>query len=101
MQKVCLIVPVERPKRSRKKVKKQTPHKNAVVTLQPCFNTDIYTNGAAINMSYHTGEITHGIIAESTKDWIKVYIVNKQGQCLIREIELEDYINGVWIIKLL
>lgn len=100
MKKASLIVPVERPSRSRKKVNQHFENK-AVIINQMVFNTDVYNNGAAIKMTYHTGETANGIIAESTKDFLKVYIVNKFGICQIREIYLEEYISGTWGIKLL
>lgn len=102
MEKAILVVPVERPRRSRQHIKAAPwGMSRAPITKQYCFNTDTYRTGQAIKMSHHTGEVAKGIISECTKDWIKVYIVDQSGNCLIREIELEDYIAGSWIVELL
>lgn len=97
-----LVVPVERPHRSKGRITAAPwGMRRSVVVPQYCFNTDMYRTGEVVEMSHHEGEVSKGLIAECTKDYMKVYIVDKMGEPLMREIELEEYIAGTWIIKLL
>lgn len=100
-QLIGLIIQVETEK---KEAYNQAAHfcsSNQLVVNSPCFNTDTYYTGQAINISHHSGEEKRGIIAECTKDWIKAYSVDKLGNAITIEIELQDYINGAWIINIL
>lgn len=71
------------------------------VIKAPCFNTDVYYNGQAVEVSHHSGEVRKGLIGECTKDYMTILVVDKVGEAKKIEIDLEDYIAGAWLVKLL
>lgn len=63
------------------------------------FDTDKYYQGVAIELQYHTGEVCCAIISFSNYELIQCYRTTEDGHVVLIEIDLEDYLNGTWLIR--
>lgn len=81
------------------KLTAKAPGRYGPIKMKGVFDTDIYHNGVAIEVNHHSGEHYRAIIADSGYDYIQCIRVDSLGEVVNAEIELEDYLNGVWSIR--
>lgn len=70
-----------------------------VTCLQETFNQNIFHKGLCINVSHESGERYNAIISDTGYNYIEAYRVGATGESIKVEIDLEDYLNGVWLIR--
>lgn len=70
-----------------------------VTCIKQTFNRDIFRKGTCITISHQAGDRYNAIISDIGYDYIEAYRVGVNGTSIKVEIDLEDYLNGVWLIR--